>query len=378
MTPPKVLFVSSHSLDGGSEAYLLGLLEALGAPWIAGVVCLEHGTLVDRLQKRGIGAEVIRTSGSPAQICASAWKLGRLVQRLRPDVVHANGIKAALVAALAPVSGVPIIWVKHDFSWDGVLARLIAHRCEQIVGVTRAVTGMFSEKHRSRIHVVLPGIPKPLEVERSAARVRARELFRSLPDTGQVTILVGRLEPTKGQRELIEIAPAVRMRRPEARFLLVGAESPSCPTFRRELEARVRELGLDEYIEFAGYRPDAVTLIAGSDAIAVPSVSARDDSKVEGAGLTAIEAMAVGTPVVGYAVGGVPEVVGKCGLLVQPRDREALAHALVRVLEDRDLRETSVRCGLARARSVFTIERMTAQMKQRYSEAAGSARDSAR
>src|SRR5215210_6713948 len=150
-----VSFVSSHATFGGSERYLETLIEQLGSAWIAQVVTLEEGPLAARLRDLGYPLEVLPTSGRWASILWSAWRLRRALLRARPAVVHTNAIKAALVAAQATVgTRLPIVWVKHDHSWDGPLAITIALRCRLVVGVSRTVTKVFRGRLAQRIRVV--------------------------------------------------------------------------------------------------------------------------------------------------------------------------------------------------------------------------------
>ena len=85
--------------------------------------------------------------------------------------------------------------------------------------------------------------------------------------------------------------------------------------------------------------------------------------------LVALEAMLVGTPVIGYAEGGLPEALGPCGLLVPTGDQRALREALVRALRDHDLRSQLAACGRRRAATEFTVERMLAGLGACYLEA---------
>jgi len=369
MMATKVLFVSSHSRDGGSETYLLNLLEELGATWVAGVVCLEQGPFVERLRGRRLSPEVLQTGGSSLQIAVTAWKLRSIVRRIRPDVIHANGIKAALVAVLAVGSSrVPVVWVKHDFSWDGRLAAFIGHRCQQIVGVSTAVTRTFASDLKRRIHVVPPGIAESLLTPGRAHATE--ELASPVRKSEETVLLVGRLDPLKGHIEAVEIAPQVLRRRRDVVFLLVGPESPDYPHFREQLEERINDLGLDDTVRILGFRPDAVALMARSDVVLMPSLARNAGADIEGAPLAALEAMAVGATVVGYAVGGLPEVLGDCGILVPAGDRRALADQVVEALADATLRRNLGSCGRQRVRTLFTLPQTARAMKERYREAA--------
>jgi glycosyltransferase involved in cell wall biosynthesis len=212
----------------------------------------------------------------------AALRLRRLLRAQRPAVVHANGVKAALVCALAaPGTGVPVVWVKHDFSWDGALARTLAARCTLVVGVSEAVTATFRGRARERVRVVHNGTP-PLERDRAAGR----ELVRSLAGgAGEVVVLVGRLHPAKGQLELVEAAPRVLERHPSARLLLLGGDDPYQLAYGSTVRERIAQLGLDHAVRVRGHQPDAPGVMAGADLVALPSVPDERGMGREGFGL---------------------------------------------------------------------------------------------
>jgi glycosyltransferase involved in cell wall biosynthesis len=101
----------------------------------------------------------------------------------------------------------------------------------------------------------------------------------------------------------------------------------------------------------------------------VPSVPA-ERGNTESFSLVALESMAVGTPIVAYAEGGLPEVLGNCALLVPTGDRAGLRDAIVRALEDEELRRRLAVCGRERAANDFGVERMIESLVACYREAA--------
>ena len=118
-----VAFVSSHAGRGGSERYLGLLLEHLPRDWVATVVCLQDGPFAGDLGDRGFSVEVIETGRGATDLTRAARRLRGVFKRSAPAVVHANGLKAALVAELAAFGGQPpVIWFKHDVARDGWLA----------------------------------------------------------------------------------------------------------------------------------------------------------------------------------------------------------------------------------------------------------------
>lgn len=164
------------------------------------------------------------------------------------------------------------------------------------------------------------------------------------PSPGPTVLSVARQYPRKNTAALVRAFARVREERPDARLRIVGG-GPELERLRRlvralELEGPVRLEG-----EVAGLgRLQAA--YAGADLFCLPSLQ-------EGFGIVFLEAMAAGLPVVAGDAAAVPEVVpdGEAGLLVDPRDPEALAGALLRLLSDEDLRRSMARVGRERVRS---------------------------
>jgi glycosyltransferase involved in cell wall biosynthesis len=363
----RVAFVSPFVIQGGAERYLSLLLDGLERDWIARIYFLADGPLVGELHERGYPLEVVPTGPGPLAILRSALLLRRELRRLRPDVVHADGIKGALVTTLALAgTRVPVVWLKCDFSHDGWLARAVARRCRSIAAVSRAVTETFRDGALEKTTVVPFGLPEAA-VDRERGRAAVRGLVGE--GSGPVLGLVGRLDPHKGHREVLAVLPRLRERH-DVRAVFVGADDPAHPGYREQLAAEIAAAGLEGAVALPGFRGDAVELIAGCDALVIPSVTSRGGLGKEGFSLVALEGMGVGTPVVAYDHGGPPEVLGDCGLLVPPGDREALGDALLRLLEDGDLRERLSECGRLRARERFSLSAMIEAMESRYREAA--------
>jgi glycosyltransferase involved in cell wall biosynthesis len=216
--------------------------------------------------------------------------------------------------------------------------------------------------------VIHTGIPD-VNVERSQAREHLRDLIAD-PLADPVISLVGHMIPGKGHLEIIEIGPRLLEHLPDARIVFVGdVPRNGFAPYRERLKDRVKQLGLAEAIAFLGHRDDALSLIAGSDLVVMPSVSRHHGIETEGFPLLALEALAVGTPIVAYSVGGIPEVIGDCGMLVRPRDREGLKDAIVHVAADRDLRETMSARGRVRAHEHFSMTQMVNGVEGVYESA---------
>ena len=361
-----IAFVSPFGRPAGAERYLGLVLDGLPRDWIREVVLLEDGPFADEIRERGLPLTVLPTSPRLPGIVRSAWRLRRVLRRNTPALVHANGIKAALVSVLATLgTRVPVVWVKHDLSFDRSLARLVALRCRLVIGVSAAATRVFGRRLERKVRIVPNGLP-PIVADRDRGR---RFVAEALGVGGErVVALVGRLYAMKGQHELVEVVPELLERLPGLRVALVGAEDPTVPEYAETLRRRVDELGISEAVTFLGHVEEAALFVSGSDLLAVPSVPA-ERGNTESFSLVALEAMAVGTPVVAYAEGGLPEVLGECALLVPTGDRAGLLEAIVRALEDESLRARLSSCGRERAATQFSLERMISSLVECYREA---------
>jgi glycosyltransferase involved in cell wall biosynthesis len=147
------------------------------------------------------------------------------------------------------------------------------------------------------------------------------------------------------------------------RLLLIGKDLERGGAFQAELEREAERLGVRERVLFTGHRDDARALLAEADVVALPSWT-------EGLPLAVLEAMTQARPVVATLVGGTAEVVvdGETGLLVPPRDPEALAQAIERLLADPTLRRRLGEAGRRRVEERFSLDAMTRRVLAIYDE----------
>lgn len=302
---------------------------------------------------------------SPLRDIRQVRRLAALQQQWRPQVVHAHGYKAAMLAAVA--GGRPLVVTFHNL-WPpeaGSLARAglrfaVGSSVRQI-GVSQAVLNSVG----AAVGELSTGevIPNSIEAAHFAelpARAAAREAL-GLPADAPVIGFAGRLTPVKGPHILLRAAASLVAGHSAVTVVLAG-EGP----LRGELEGQVHELGLAERVRFLGAAPDIRPLLAAADAWAIPSLA-------EGGGIVALEAMAAGVPLVASAVGGITESVvdGDSGLLAPPGDPAALADALQRVLADPALASRLSAGGRARARDWPGPEEMAGRVAAIYRSVVG-------
>jgi glycosyltransferase involved in cell wall biosynthesis len=361
-----VLFVSPHAKPGGAETYLELLTDELGDEWIAGIVALEDGPLVERLRRRGRDVLVIPTGPAARDMAHAALALRREVLRARPAAIHANGVKAALVAAAARAGlPPPVVWVKHDHSFDGSLSTVAALGARFVVGVSGSVVAALPGVLRRKVRIVPNGIRRPA-IAPDAGRARLRALM-GVPEDAPVVGLVGRLHPVKGHDDLIRAAPDVLAAAPDTRFAFLGSPDERFSDHRLALERTAVALGVAASISWLGYHEAPFELMSGFDVAVMPSKALRGRPS-EGFPMSAAELLALGVPVVAYRRGGTPEALGGCGLLVPADDPRALAREVVRVLTDASLRARMRDRGLERAREL-DVGSLGDRMRSLYREA---------
>jgi glycosyltransferase involved in cell wall biosynthesis len=369
---PWVAFVSSNAQRGGAELYLERVISSVPIGERGRTYVLGEGPFVDRLADLGMDVRVIPT-GRRLALAKSARELRRELRAEPPDVVHANGLKAALTAGLATIGmRLPVIWVKHDLAWEGPLTRLAARMSAAVVGVSE--TAVRSLKGRPGVRVIPNGVQL---VDPDRGIDRAMVLDRSGSAEGDaIAVVSGRLCPSKGQSDALEaVAAAQELVDIPLCLVLLGSEDAFYPGYEQALREQAATLGIDDRVSFVPHvwdAADATRFLSGADVVLLPSKRERGGGWQEGFGLVAAEALAAGTPTVAYDNGSLAEVLGGCGIVVSEGDTAALAQGLVRVLCDRPAATRMAECGRARAAARFDLARSLAETRALYAEVARS------
>jgi glycosyltransferase involved in cell wall biosynthesis len=298
---------------------------------------------------------------------SAAWRLSRLVKRLRPEVVHAHDAHGVAMASLALSLGgaaqSPVLVASRrvDFHLrQNSFSRWKHRQVDCFVCASEAIRQMLVADGvpAERTVTVHEGID--IDHVRAAPAVNVHEAFW-LPHNAPVVGNIAALVPHKGQRHLIEAARLVVQRMPDVRFLILGEGE-----LREMLERQVREYRLEKHVFLPGFRTDVLGCLKSFDLFAMSSVT-------EGLGTALLDAMACGKAIVATRTGGIPEVVddGVTGKLVAPRDHAAMAQATLELLDDHAGRARMGDAGRARVEARFTVERMIAGTAAVYARLAG-------
>jgi glycosyltransferase involved in cell wall biosynthesis len=315
------------------------------------------------LLEAGIPIELVpRPRPAPLALLRSARAIARVIRERRPDVLHAHNPAAAATAAVARLLAgrprLPIVTTFHGLVDGGthVASRILNATSAIVVGIGPAATAQLAQAgvRADRLVTILNAVPAEVTRERDDMR---REL--GVAEDADLVVTVGRYRAEKNQELLLQATALLAPKRPRLRVLLVGIGP-----LEAHLRARVTELGLTGVAEVTGLREDAVDVVAAADVATL--TSAR-----EGLGLSLIEAMAAGTAAIGTEVGGIPDVLddGVTGLLVPAGDAHALAGAIERLLDDRDLRDRLAATARIAAAERFSVSAMAAAYRAAYERA---------
>jgi glycosyltransferase involved in cell wall biosynthesis len=320
----------------------------------------EAGVQLDLVTEKG------RFDGS------AVGQIRAIVEKCQPDIIQTHNVKSHFLMRLSGL--------RKDHRWlgfhHGHTATDFKMRCYNQLD-------RWSLRAPDRVITVCGAFARDLErrgVAKDRITVRhnsvkgfqpadgavAEALRRQFPPDVPLLICIGRLSLEKGQADLLNALDFLRRQLKEERFhvVLVG-EGPE----QARLEALRAELGLEGHVTMAGLQHDVRPYYTVANIVVMPSHS-------EGSPNVLLEAMAAGVPVVATRVGGVPEIAadGETALLVESRNPEAMARALLTVLRDSELQAKLARNGLQLAREEYSPEAYRRSLTNIYQMVLASAR----
>ncbi len=368
--------VSGMTLQGGVERVAYNIVRNLDRvrfePY---VFCLtQGGELAHQLCAEGY--EVIVTDGvsslNPQNWNRNLKAAKQLTNWLRLrdiHLVHTHEFFSGTLGRVAAVwAGIPVVvqmWHNAD-RWKGSVHifadRILARYTNAFVANSKAVRRFYLEHEQvkpERFVTIYNGVD-PVTYWLTMNKVSKRRELQ-LPHDAQVLCVIGRMAKQKGYPFLIQALPKVLTRFPNIRLLIVGGAGVPGESNEQEVQQLVRTLGLEHVVHFLGWREDIGEILGVTDIFVLPSLW-------EGFGLTLVEAMFAGKPVVATRVDAIPEVVaeGETGILVPSADPDTLAEAIMTFLASPEQMQIMGRAGQKRAREVFTVDRMTREFEALY------------
>jgi glycosyltransferase involved in cell wall biosynthesis len=303
------------------------------------------------------------------------WLIPQIARQLRKgefDLLHTHGYKADLLGAIAAyLAKIPTVATIHGHTDAFPAVRVYRHldllmlrRFPKVIAVSDYLRQELIADGLAPHRVVTVHNAIDPDVFVSAVCTDRRKVRAELgiEPNASVVLTVGRLNPEKGHRYLLESTRLAFRHISNLRVLVVG-EGP----LRERLEAMACSLHLDAVVSFLDWRDDVASLMAASDLFVLPSTR-------ESFGLVILEALALGIPVIATRVGGVPEIIrtDETGILVEPRDAEALATAMIWALTNPAQAGQRARRGQAMVRQCFSVEAMVKATSCVYHEVMSS------
>jgi len=358
-SPIRVLEVVRPA-QGGIRRHVLSLLDGLDPARVTLSLAAPPAFVAEVLHHPHLHASIpldIAGSLSPARDLLAARRLARVLPQFA-DLAHAHGLRAAWVCALAQRHrAFPFVFTAHNLPSLSLPSRLatasIGARCARVLAVSPSVADGLAACGipRSKIVVVPNGIDLGSFAAASQDRAAARQNF-GLSENAFVVVTAARLSREKG----IDTLLAAATQRGGMTFLIAG-DGPEQAALAKCAPANVR---------FLGRLDDIRPLLAAADVCVIPS-------RREGQGLTALEAMAAGVPLIASRVGGLADMLvdSETALLVPPSDPDALAAALSRLQSDRRLRAKLAEAALPVVQSRYALGPMLDAVTAVYEEVIG-------
>lgn len=366
----RILFVSTSTTVGGAEKTLFALATLIDDRRfpVAGVVSLKpDGHYARLLAAQGVKTQTLGLTRAPR--LSDAKRLALIIERERPDIVHALMYQAIQLSRMAkPLTTVPFKLVssprvnyRSRSLWTLLVDRWLKTRDDLLIAECAASRRFLLQRLgykpgkviTIRNGVDLAGWPAS-KIERQKRRMELRL------GAGDVLVgAIGRLDRQKGFATLIEAMS--RLKSSPLRVAILG-DGPERP----RLEALIRRHRLERCVWLLGEKGEIPSWLSAFDLFCLPSLW-------EGLPNSLLEAMALGLPVVASDVDGVPEAVtsGKNGLLVPPARPAALAAALKTLAGDPALRAALGAAAKAAVSERFTLRRMIEEYERAYEDVLG-------
>ncbi|MDP8216813.1 MAG: glycosyltransferase family 4 protein [Candidatus Kaelpia imicola] len=325
----KILLLNNHFNTGGVTSYILNLRKGLKSLGSEVCVASTGGDLEEVLEGEHINIPLKTKSEISYKILRSFDILAPFLKGV--DLVHANTrVTQALARYINFRTAVPYLTTWHGYHRVKMKHRFFPYWGERVIAVSGFVREHLIEDFKlpsSKISLIYNGIDLYNFKSYQYKKEVLLEGF-GIKEGSFVVSALGRLSDVKGFDYLLEAFGVFNNRYPQSILLLAGEGRE-----RDVIEDRITGLGLNQNIKLLGLVYDIRKFLAVSDIFIQPSV-------MEGLGISLLEALAMGLPVIATEVGGIPEIVKNNynGLLIEPKSPDALVAALFKLREDSPLK----------------------------------------
>ena len=379
MEKTKILYFITRMDQGGAQASVLTTLKTINKQQFDTYLAAGPGGRLDFKLKndasRVFFISALRHDIRPRYVFHdmwAVWQMGRVLRKVKPDIVHTNAPKAGVLGRIAA----RLFWRKakvvHTFHGLGFAKEHGERRFKFFVAVekfcARFTDVLVFVSRRNAAEAKQLGIGKGVRTELIRAGINfnpilplkfdpaAKKASLKIPANAKVVLALANFKPLKNPIHFVLAAYKVLSQMKNVYFIFTG-EGP----LKETAENLAKNLGIEKQVLFPGWRSDAMELLAISDVYA--SVSLR-----EGLPMSLLEAMAMRVPAVCYDVDGIGEVItnNKTGFLVKPNDINTFADKLKVLLRHAALRERFEAAIDHRDFSEFTASTMVKKQERLY------------
>lgn len=385
MSRIRVLHLIEDLGPGGAERLLYLNLSRIDRERFNGTVCCLYArALYWQRPIRELGYPVAFLGmTSLRQAGQGLVRLMRLLNDSPVDLIHTHLYGANLLGRVAGfLKGIPVVSSLHSPDYEPVLLKDNPALTGRKLAVLRWLDSVTCRLAKPTFVAVSHYIKEVAVRDLNLSPDRVKVIYNSVdlgafqPQAGGqeplraglglgldevIVLCIARFDPLKGVRYLIEAVPVLAHRIPNVTVLIVGDGSTAA---REDLKQLAGRLGVASRVRFLGVQQDVRPYLQLCDVFVLPSLA-------EGLGLALVEAMAMERACVACRVAAIPEVVvdGVSGLLAEPADGPALAGAIARLLEDRDLRQKMGKEGRRIAEQRFSLGRNILDLESTYGAA---------
>lgn len=345
---------------GGAERLVCNLASSYAEKGHKVLIISMTGSAINRPDADEVELIELQMKKTPASFISAILKSRNLIKSFMPDVIHSHMFHANIFSRLLGLTiAIPkprLICTAHNTNEGGGL-RMLAYRmtdsfCDLTTNVSQEAVDVFVHKKASRQGRIIPvynGIDcGKFFLNRDSAIIKRKEL--GIENSAQLLLSVGRLTEAKDFPNLLKAFHIVNSKRGNIHLAIIGIGNDES-----ELKSLSKELGLDKHVHFLGLRHDVAEWMSAADLYVMSSAW-------EGMPLVLLEAMACQKIVVATDCGGVKEIVGESGFIVNSKDNCALASGIERALsldsETRHSLELSARNRVVEYYSINTISEL--------------------
>ena len=355
----KILHIVPALRSGGVETGTIDLALSLKKLGQDIVVVSSGGRLVEYLENNSILHIKLPVHKKSPLALFLAWRIASIIKTQDIDIVHASSRVPALIGFLAcRLQGTPFVTSCHGFYSKSPFSYVMGWG-RLVMVISKAI----EKRMRDAFNV-------PKEKIRLIYRGVDLAKYQYSPDKydkakDKLTVInIARLTPIKGQYEFIKAMKHTIDKINRVEIWIVGGQKAGESRYLDTLKNLTRELGMEKDVKFLGHRSDIVSLLKESDCLVL-------STKVpEGFGRTVIEAGATGTAVCASDTGGIKEIIdnGVSGLLFPPGDERGMSEAVLKMLNDTELRKKCASNLRKKVEESFTLDEMVRQTLTVYEE----------